>query len=101
MDINAATLLQRIKEGEDLNLLDVRDELEYHTYNIGGSNIPLGRLPRMLDDLDWDKTDEIIVICKIGLRSHTAKHLLEQNGYHNVKNLYGGLTAIQKLNTKY
>lgn len=98
MDITAATLLERIQQGETLNLLDVRDELEFHTYNIGGSNIPLGKLPSLLDDLEWDKSDEIIVVCKIGLRSKTGKHILQQNGYQNVKNLEGGLTAIQKIN---
>ncbi|MEO6523281.1 MAG: rhodanese-like domain-containing protein [Mucilaginibacter sp.] len=97
MDINAADLNERITQGETLNILDVRDELEYHTYNIGGQNIPLGKLPSVLDDLDWEKDDEIIVICKIGLRSKTGKHILQQNGYQNVKNLEGGLTALQKL----
>lgn len=100
MDITAAALMERLDKGESLNLLDVRDELEYHTYNIGGNNIPLGKLPAVLDDLDWDKDDEIIVICKMGLRSKTGKHILQQGGYQNVKNLEGGLTAIQKLNRK-
>lgn len=97
MDITAAILSERMARGETLNLLDVRDELEYHTYNIGGENIPLGKLPSVLDDLDWDKDEEIIVICKMGMRSKTGKHILQQNGYQNVKNLEGGLTAIQKL----
>ncbi|RKR83622.1 rhodanese-related sulfurtransferase [Mucilaginibacter gracilis] len=101
MNISAAALIEKLQSGEIINLLDVRDELEFHTYNIGGSNIPLGKLPTMLDDLDWDKDEEIIVICKMGLRSKTGKHILQQNGYQNVKNLEGGLTAIQKLNTKY
>jgi len=101
MDILATDLNQRLAQGEALNILDVRDELEYHTYNIGGQNIPLGKLPSVLDDLDWDKDDEIIVICKMGLRSKTGKHILEQNGYQNVKNLEGGLTALQRLNSKY
>jgi rhodanese-related sulfurtransferase len=101
MDITAADLNERITQGETLNILDVRDELEYHTYNIGGENIPLGKLPSVLDDLDWEKDDEIIVICKMGLRSKTGKHILQQNGYQNVKNLEGGLTALQRLNSKY
>ena len=101
MDITASDLNERITQGETLNILDVRDELEYHTYNIGGENIPLGKLPSVLDELDWDKDDEIIVICKMGLRSKTGKHILQQNGYQNVKNLEGGLTALQRLNSKY
>jgi len=39
--INAAELNQRLQKGEVLNLLDVREVIEYHTFNIGGVNIPL------------------------------------------------------------
>ncbi len=95
--INAAELLERLNSGEALNLIDVREAMEYHTYNIGGNNIPLSALAGKMDNLGYNKTDELIVICKVGLRSQTAQTLLLQNGYQNVKNLKGGLVAIQKL----
>jgi rhodanese-related sulfurtransferase len=95
-DISANEVLTRLKSGEHLNLLDVRGEMEYHTFNIGGTNIPLPVLQNNLDDLDWNKTDEIIVICKVGMRSATAKSILELNGYENIRNLTGGLIAFQK-----
>jgi rhodanese-related sulfurtransferase len=95
-DINANEVLARLKSGEHLNLLDVRGEMEYHTFNIGGKNIPLPVLQNNLDELDWNKTDEIIVICKVGMRSATAKSILELNGYENIRNLTGGLIAFQK-----
>ncbi len=95
-DISANEVLVRLKNGEHLNLLDVRGEMEYHTFNIGGKNIPLPLLENNLDELDWNKTDEIIVICKVGMRSATAKSILELNGYENIRNLTGGLIAFQK-----
>lgn len=95
-DINASEVLVRRQNGEHLNLLDVRGEMEYHTFNIGGKNIPLPVLQDNLDELEWNKHDEIIVICKAGLRSATAKSILELNGYQNIRNLIGGLVAIQK-----
>ena len=95
--INAAELLVRINNGELLNLIDVREAMEFHTYNIGGNNIPLSKLVQDIDELDYNKTDEIIVLCKVGLRSKTAQTILQQNGYQNVKNLTGGLMAIQKI----
>jgi rhodanese-related sulfurtransferase len=95
--INAHDLLCRIQNGEVLNLLDVREEIEYHTHNIGGKNIPLSRFIENLNLLEYNKTDEIVVICKAGLRSETAQSILEQNGYQNVKNLTGGLIALHKL----
>ena len=96
MDITAAELKERLQNNETLTLIDVREELEYHTFNIGGLNIPLGRLANEVNEYDWNKNDEIIVICKIGMRSNTAKLILQQNGYTNVKNLKGGLIALRK-----
>ena len=96
--IDANSLLTRLRNGEELNLLDVREEIEYHTYNIGGKNLPLSALTENLSNLNYNKTDEIIVICKVGLRSQTAQNILQQHGYQNVKNLTGGLIAVQKLN---
>jgi adenylyltransferase/sulfurtransferase len=95
--INADGLMNRLKSGETVNLLDVRETIEYHTYNIGGKNMPLSKLTENINKLGYNKTDEIIVICKVGLRSVTAQSILLQHGYHNVKNLTGGLIALQKL----
>ena len=96
-EVNARELAQRLEKEENLNLLDVREEFEYHTYNIGGKNVPLSRLQHSLDQINYNKTDEIIVMCKVGLRSETACNILTANGYQQVKNLTGGLIAIQKL----
>ncbi|WP_413668177.1 rhodanese-like domain-containing protein [Mucilaginibacter sp. Mucisp86] len=95
--IKATELLERLGKGENLNLVDVREVIEYHTYNIGGDNIPLSNLESALNSLRYNKTDEIIVICKVGLRSETARAILEEHGYTNVRNLSGGLIAVQKL----
>ena len=95
-DIDAKEMIVRQKNGEHLNLLDVREKIEYHTFNIGGKNIPLSNLDNNIDELDWDENDEIIVVCKAGLRSATAKSILELKGYKNIRNLTGGLIALQK-----
>lgn len=96
-DIKANELLQRLNNNEALHLLDVREPIEFHTYNIGGTNIPVGQLIHSLDELEWNNEDEIILICKAGIRSRTAQSILQQNGYTNTRNLTGGLTAIQRL----
>ncbi|NVM67619.1 adenylyltransferase/sulfurtransferase [Mucilaginibacter sp. SG538B] len=95
--IKATELFERLNKGESLNLIDVREVIEYHTYNIGGENIPLSNLENTLNRLSYNKTDEIIVMCKVGLRSETAQNILERHGYNNVRNLSGGLVAVQKL----
>jgi len=98
--IDAAELQQRIQNGEILNLLDVRESIEYHTFNIGGLNIPLPKLKENISNITYNKTDEIIVICRAGIRSVTSLDILTQSGYQNVVNLKGGLMALQKANSK-
>jgi rhodanese-related sulfurtransferase len=96
--IDAATLQQRISNGETLNLLDVREVIEYHTFNIGGQNIPVGKLKQNINSIIYNKTDEIIVICSAGIRSETALAILAETGFTHVVNFKGGLKALQKLN---
>jgi len=98
--IDAAKLQQRIQTGDTLNLLDVREAIEYHTFNIGGQHIPVSKLRQNINSINYNKTDEIIVICSAGIRSDTAQAILTENGFLNVVNLKGGLKALQKLNNK-
>jgi rhodanese-related sulfurtransferase len=98
--IDGAELFSRMQNGENLNLLDVREEIEFHTYNIGGKNIPLSGFYENIDQSGYNKTDEIIVICKVGLRSETATKILIEKGYEQARNLTGGLMALQKLINK-
>jgi adenylyltransferase/sulfurtransferase len=98
--IDAAKLQQRINNGEALNLLDVREAIEYYTFNIGGLNIPVSKLKENINSISYNKTDEIIVICSAGIRSEAIQSILTQNGYQNVVNLKGGLKALQKLNNR-
>ncbi|GAB2688959.1 hypothetical protein GCM10027037_09500 [Mucilaginibacter koreensis] len=96
-NLNASVLVERLRQGEELLLIDVREPIEFHTYNIGGMNIPLGLLHEQIEDLDINTDQEIIVLCKVGLRSKTAQKVLQQLGYTQVRNLEGGLMAIQKI----
>lgn len=98
--IKAHEFAERTQNGEVLNLLDVREVFEYLSFNIGGKNIPVARLQASLIDLPYNKTDELIVVCTVGKRSETACGILEEGGYKNVRNLAGGLVALQKLKHK-
>jgi len=95
--INAVDFNARLQSGESLNLLDVRETIEYATYNIGGQNIPLSTLPEALNTINYNKNDEIVVICKVGLRSQTATTILNENRYDKARNLTGGLISLQKI----
>ena len=97
MDIGANEMAECLEKHQPLHILDVREPIEFHTWNIGGTNIPIGSLEQNLDGLEWNKDDEIIVVCRAGIRSATAKSLLELNGFKNIRNLTGGLLALQRI----
>jgi sulfur-carrier protein adenylyltransferase/sulfurtransferase len=90
-DIQPEELKRRIDAGEDIFILDVREPHEYQTANIGGHLIPLGDLPKRTSELDPDR--EIVAHCKAGGRSAKAVEFLRQQGFKNVRNLTGGITA--------
>jgi rhodanese-related sulfurtransferase len=93
MDITVNELKERLDAGEDLNLIDVREDYEYDEQNLGGRLIPLGELPDRLDELEDLKDEEVIVQCRSGNRSGKAKAFLESQGFTNVRNLTGGMLA--------
>jgi rhodanese-related sulfurtransferase len=94
--ISASELASKLAESALPVLLDVREELEFHTFNIGGINIPLGHLIRGIDELEIDQEEEIVVICQRGIRSLTACNVLKAAGYKNILNLNDGLLGWQK-----
>ncbi len=96
-DITPQELKNLKDEGTQINLLDVREEFEYSEYNLDGKLIPLGELPQRLEELEDWKEKEIIVHCKAGGRSATAKNFLISKGFKNVRNLLQGADGYKKL----
>jgi rhodanese-related sulfurtransferase len=90
-EIQAEELKQRLDKGENLFLLDVRDEYEYEISNIGGHLIPLAELPKRYKELNVRQ--EIVAVCKMGPRGVKAVEFLRQQGFKKVRNLSGGIHA--------
>jgi len=67
-------------------ILDVRSQGEYASGHIQGSvNIPVNKLPESLNKLK-SKDKPIIACCASGMRSASAKAILESKGYTSVFN---------------
>jgi adenylyltransferase/sulfurtransferase len=90
-EIRAEELKQRLESGENLFLLDVRDEFEFEISNIGGQLIPLPELRRRVSELDANQ--KIVTVCKMGPRGAKAVQLLHNAGFNHVWNLSGGIHA--------
>lgn len=95
-DITVQELKTKLDQKEDFVLIDVREPMEFEAYNIGAKLIPLGNIPDSLGELEEYKNSEIVVHCRSGARSASAKQFLIQNGFQNVRNLLGGMLAWQE-----
>lgn len=89
--ISVQELKERLDSGEDILLLDVREPHEYDIVNLNGHLIPLGDLPKRVNELDSSR--EIVVHCHHGSRSARAVRFLQQVGFKKVANLAGGIDA--------
>jgi len=83
----------RLDAGTAPFLLDVREPHEFAIVDMGAPLIPVGELAQNLHRLTFPKSTEIVVHCKSGARSQRAALILKENGYTNVSNLAGGITA--------
>ena len=88
---SAASVKDKMKNGKDSILLDVRTNEERSSQSISGSiHIPLDELRNRKAELKKFKDKEIICYCRSGNRSLKAAALLRKDGF-NTANLTGGL----------
>jgi molybdopterin/thiamine biosynthesis adenylyltransferase/rhodanese-related sulfurtransferase len=90
-EITATELKARQDRGDKVFILDVREPHEYQICNLNGKLIPLGELPRRVNELD--SSVEMVVHCRSGKRSADAIHFLQTAGFKKLWNLKGGVLA--------
>jgi len=91
-DISARELADRLKNGDSIHLIDVREPHELEISRIEGAQlIPLGQIVARLSELN--SAEEIVLFCKSGSRSARALDLLVSAGFRKVKNMKGGINA--------
>ncbi len=93
-EIQPTSLQARLRGGDDLLLLDVREPIEAEMAHIDGARlIPLGELESALAELESWREKAIVVHCRTGGRSRQACELLLDRGFTKVENLAGGILA--------
>ena len=92
-EITATELKQRLDRGEDIQIVDVREDNEVAFARIPNSiHIPLGQILNRMTEIDASR--ETVVHCKMGGRSARAIDALKRSGYTgNLANLKGGILA--------
>jgi adenylyltransferase/sulfurtransferase len=92
-EITATELKQRLDNGDNIQIIDVREPNEYEIAQIPNSKlIPLGQVLNRMNEIDADR--ETVVHCKMGGRSAKAIDALQRSGFTGrLSNLAGGITA--------
>lgn len=93
--ISPTELNERLKNGEKVNLIDVREVWEYEIANLEGAKLlPLSEFNEWAGSLNPE--EEIIVMCHHGIRSGNVCMFLLRNGFEKVINLDGGIDLWSK-----
>jgi rhodanese-related sulfurtransferase len=83
---------RRLDAGEDLTLIDVREDHEWAEGHLpGAQHIGRGIIERDIHEHISDTTQEIILYCGGGYRSTLAADNLQRMGYTNVLSMDGGI----------
>ena len=92
-EITATELKQRLDNGDDIQIIDVREPIEFAQARIPNSiHIPLAQVLNRMSEIDPAR--ETVVHCKMGGRSAKAIEALTQAGFQGkLSNLKGGITA--------
>lgn len=89
---------KKIKDGEQLVVLDVREEDEFVEGHVPGAyHIALGEVEQRMNELTKDQT--IYLICHSGRRSAIAGNILAQNGFADLINVVPGMRDYQGTTT--
>ena len=92
-EISATELKQRLDNGDDIQIVDVREADEVATAKLPNTiHIPLAQVVNRMSEIDPSR--ETVVHCKMGGRSARAIDALKRSGFTgNLFNLAGGITA--------
>lgn len=81
---------ERVRGGDDLLLVDVREPEEYELARVEGARLlPLSLFNEWAPSLDPER--ETVFICHHGVRSAQVCAFLSRQGFQNLYNLAGGI----------
>ena len=91
-EVTATELKARRDRGETPLVIDVREDWELQLASIPGVvHVPMNQIPARFGEFQRDA--EIIVMCHAGGRSMRVAHFLANQGFTDVANLAGGISA--------
>jgi molybdopterin/thiamine biosynthesis adenylyltransferase/rhodanese-related sulfurtransferase len=90
----AAEIAEAKESGDDVALVDVREQAEFDERHIEGAiHVPRSYLESRFEQFVPDRSRRVILYCASGIRSAlAAKTLAEDLGYEDVSSMAGGIT---------
>jgi len=98
IDVEPDELLMDIPHDPNLVVLDVRRENEFSNGHLKDAlNLPLSNMSDPGSMATIDDTQNLYIHCAGGYRSVIAASLFKRQGFHQIRNVLGGWSAISKL----
>lgn len=90
--ISAIELHEAMQDGQEFEIIDVREPYEYQSCNIGSIHIPMGEICDRIAELPKDKNS--VIMCRSGKRAEAVANILMTD--YSLTNIYileGGILA--------
>ena len=98
MEIRPEELAEKLRRGERVWLLDVRQEWEHQLSRLPDQAlIPLHELQQRLDEVHPEEGALVVAYCHHGVRSLSAAALLRQAGFTDAVSLAGGIDLWSRM----
>lgn len=96
IETDAYELKLDLKHDKKAHVIDVREESDYEMEHITGAiNLPLRNFADVLKLSQFDETQNLYLHCNGGTRSVLACSVLKKEGFHNIRNIQGGMKAVK------
>jgi len=98
MEIAPQQLAEKLRQGEPIWLLDVRNDWEHQLARLPDQAlIPLHELPARLDEVQPEPGAQVVCYCHHGARSLSAAVILREAGFPQAASLAGGIDLWSRI----
>jgi len=73
--IDPKSCQERLKNQDNLLIIDIREDYEYQQCNTGFTHIPMGEISERHHEIPSDK--DVVIMCQSGRRAEAVVNLLE------------------------
>ncbi|MDO8492957.1 MAG: rhodanese-related sulfurtransferase [bacterium] len=104
--LNPEELHELLKSGEEVYVVDMRNDYEHRVGHFKNSILPpltnFRDLPKIIPELEYLKDKKVVTVCTGGVRCEKASGYLIKKGFKDVSQLNGGIVSyMEKFPNQY